>query len=136
MDILGEQCGSCAPHRSSSSSCLTPMSTSLNWPDCWAMWMKGRTRDRSGNGPGSTLNGDHEWTSNDSRPQALHAYTAALATSAGLGIDTMLQVGAHTINRLLRLPAADFPKRVDAFDRSLQRWIRDQMETDDKSVAT
>lgn len=76
------------------------------------------------------LVGDHEWESGKSHTEAVKAYTAALAKSFELGLEIIVQVGVHTVQRLLSLGFESRLHHMDRIERSLETWLNRQTESE------
>jgi tetratricopeptide (TPR) repeat protein len=67
--------------------------------------------------------GDHEWDHGKSKTDAMKAYIAALSPASALGIEVMIQTGAHAMQRLLTLDIADRVQQIERMQRTLQGWL-------------
>ena len=77
------------------------------------------------------LIGDHEWSIGRRYTQAVKHYTVALAKALELGLEEMVQVGAHISQKILLLPADGRLKQLDRMERSLQAWLKRQVGSSD-----
>jgi tetratricopeptide (TPR) repeat protein len=73
------------------------------------------------------LLGDHEWDHGKSKAGAMKAYIAALVPAWEIGLDVVIQTGAHAIQRLLTIRGDDVAQQIERIIGKLEAWLDKQV---------
>ena len=73
------------------------------------------------------LLGDFDWEHGKSKVEGTKAYIAALIPASAVGLDVMLETGAHVVAQLLALPEATRIAEIERLLAALRKYLKSEM---------